>query len=93
MSTSTLSGNDGSGHKELDGEADQSWTPREGLYTPHRDGISFGGGSPFKSMLIPSVCMRELTFILYLTAPVAEWGGGQEALGRSPTQRSAAVAR
>lgn len=80
MSTSTLSGNDGSGHKELDGEADEVVDATRGArYTPHRDGISFGGGSPFKSMLIPSVCMRELTCILYLTAPVAEWGGGQEA--------------
>ena len=50
---------------------------RGARYTAHRDGISFGSGSPFRAMLMPSVCMRECTCILYLTEP-NDWGEGGE---------------
>ena len=59
---------------------------RGARYTAHRDGIGFGSGSPFRAMLMPSVCMRECTCILYLTEPT-DWGEG----GESPRVLSSAA--
>eukprot|EP00908_Phaeocystis_cordata_P010339 Transcript_2119.p1 GENE.Transcript_2119~~Transcript_2119.p1 ORF type:complete len:404 (-),score=107.84 Transcript_2119:132-1250(-) len=40
-------------------------------YTAHRDGRGFGSCSPPHAMLMPGICMREATCILYLS----DWGG------------------
>ena len=55
-------------------------------YTAHRDGLPLHETSPALLLTNPGVCMRNVTAIVYLTAPPADggWGGAHEA-GAAPT--------
>jgi len=60
-------------------------------YTAHRDGIAWGLGSVAQAVLMPGICMREVTAIVYLTAAVGGWPSAEHA-GRSGSIEAAGEA-